>query len=73
MKLLFIQFPPASYYFIPIGSKYTPQHPVLKHSQCMFIPLTPETKFHTLHPTKNYRQNYRLVYSSFYVFRQQAI
>jgi hypothetical protein len=28
-----VQFSPASYYFIPLVSKYSPQHPVLKHPQ----------------------------------------
>jgi hypothetical protein len=31
MKLLNMQFPPTSPYFIPLRSKYSPQHPVLKH------------------------------------------
>jgi hypothetical protein len=29
MKLLIIQFSPTSYDFIPLRSKYSPQHPVL--------------------------------------------
>jgi hypothetical protein len=38
MKILFMQFSPASYYLIPLGSRYSPQHPVLKHPQSMFLP-----------------------------------
>jgi hypothetical protein len=31
MKLLIMQFSPTSCNFIPLRSKYSPQHPVLKH------------------------------------------
>jgi hypothetical protein len=31
MKLLITKSSPASYYFIPLQSKYSPQHPVLKY------------------------------------------
>jgi hypothetical protein len=31
MKLLTVQFTPASYHFIPHRSKYSPQHRVLKY------------------------------------------
>jgi hypothetical protein len=31
MKLLITQFSPASSYFIPLGSKCSPQDPMLKH------------------------------------------
>jgi hypothetical protein len=31
MKLLIMQLSPTSYHFIPLRSKYFPQHPVLKH------------------------------------------
>jgi hypothetical protein len=37
MKLLVMQFSPASYYFIPLLSKYSPQHPVLKCLRSMFF------------------------------------
>jgi hypothetical protein len=33
MKLLIMQFPPISRHIIPLWSKYSPQHPVLKHPQ----------------------------------------
>jgi hypothetical protein len=32
-----MQFSPACYYFIPLRSKYSPQHPVLKHLQSVFF------------------------------------
>jgi hypothetical protein len=33
-----LQFPPFSRYFNPLRSKYSPQHPVLKHPQYMLFP-----------------------------------
>jgi hypothetical protein len=38
MKLLIMQFSPPSRHFISLRSKYSPQHPVLKHPQSMFLP-----------------------------------
>jgi hypothetical protein len=38
MKLVIMQLSPASYHFIPLRSKYSPQHPVLKHPPSMFLP-----------------------------------
>jgi hypothetical protein len=38
MKLPIMQFSLTSYHFIPLRSKYSPQHPVLKHPQSMFLP-----------------------------------
>jgi hypothetical protein len=37
-RLLNWHFFPTSYYFIPFRSKYSPQHPVLKYLQSMFLP-----------------------------------
>jgi hypothetical protein len=37
MKLLIMQFSLASCYFIPLRSKYSHEHPVLKHPQSMFL------------------------------------
>jgi hypothetical protein len=47
VKLLVMQFYLFSCYFIPFRSKYSPQHPVLKHPQFMFPTLMSETMFHT--------------------------
>jgi hypothetical protein len=33
-----MQFPPISRHIIPLRSKYSPQHPVFKHPQSMFLP-----------------------------------
>jgi hypothetical protein len=38
MKILIMQLSPASHYFTSLRSKYSPQHPILKHSSSMFIP-----------------------------------
>jgi hypothetical protein len=37
MKLLIMQFTPISRHFISLQSKYSPQYPVLKHPQSMFL------------------------------------
>jgi hypothetical protein len=37
MKLLIMQFSLPSHHSIPLWSKYSPQHPVLKHPQFMFL------------------------------------
>ena len=38
IKLLIIQFSPLPCYFVPLGPKYSPQHPILKHAQPAFLP-----------------------------------
>jgi hypothetical protein len=38
MKRLIMQCSPASRHFISLRSKYSPQHPVLKHPQSMLLP-----------------------------------
>jgi hypothetical protein len=45
MKLFIMQFSPISHHF-SIRTKYSPQHPVLKHPVCV-PPLMLETNFHT--------------------------
>jgi hypothetical protein len=46
MKLLVAQFSLPSYYYIPLQSKYSPQHPLLKYLVCV-LALMQETNFHT--------------------------
>jgi hypothetical protein len=46
MKLYVMKFSPASYYVIPLGSKYSHQHSALKPSVYV-LSLMQETKFHT--------------------------
>jgi hypothetical protein len=41
-----MQFSPISRHFISLGTKYYPQHPVLKHPQSI-PPLMSEITFHT--------------------------
>jgi hypothetical protein len=38
MKLLIMQSSPASCHFLPLRSKYSPQHPVLRHHQSVSFP-----------------------------------
>jgi hypothetical protein len=38
MNLLIMQFSPTSRHYISLLSKYSPQHPVLKHPQSKFLP-----------------------------------
>jgi hypothetical protein len=45
MKLHTVQLPPISRYFIPLRSKYSPQYPVLKHSQSMLFPQCETPRF----------------------------
>jgi hypothetical protein len=65
MKLLIMQFSPTSGHFISLRSRYSPQHPVLKHRQYMFLSLRQRPSFTTIQ--NNHRQNYSCVYSNFYV------
>jgi hypothetical protein len=47
IKILISQFSPLSHHFIPLRSKYSPHHPVLKHPSVYFPLLISETNFHT--------------------------
>jgi hypothetical protein len=38
MKLLIMKFSPLPCYPVPLKPKYSPQHPILKHPQPMFLP-----------------------------------
>jgi hypothetical protein len=37
IRLLIMQFPPLSYYFVLLRPKYSPQHLILKHPQPTFL------------------------------------
>jgi hypothetical protein len=45
MQLLVMQLPPTSRHSIPLLTKYSPQHPVLKHPQSVFLPSCQSTSF----------------------------
>jgi hypothetical protein len=38
IKLLIMQFSPLSCYLVPLRTRYSPQHPILRHSQPTFLP-----------------------------------
>jgi hypothetical protein len=50
-----MQFIPTSFHFVPIRSKYSPQHPILKHPRSVFPPLCQRSSFA---PIQNHRPNY---------------
>jgi hypothetical protein len=62
MKLLIMQLPPFSCYFIPLRSKYFSV--VLFSNVLCAVPLMWETKFHTI---QNNWQNYSFVYFNIYI------
>jgi hypothetical protein len=51
---------------ISVGSKYSPQHPVLKHPQSVFLPSCQKSGFTLI---QNHRQNYTFVYFNLYALR----
>jgi hypothetical protein len=59
----------ASSHIISLRSEYSPQHPVLKDPQSMFVPQCQRPSFT---PIQNHRKYYSAVYSNFYVVRQQT-
>jgi hypothetical protein len=62
MKLVFMPFLPTSCHIISLRSKYSTQHPDLKHSHSMYLPYV----------TDQVSRPCSLVYSDLYVFRQQT-
>jgi hypothetical protein len=54
MKLLIMKFSSASCYFLPLGSKYSPQRPIFKHCQCVCSSLIFRCK--VSHPYKTSRE-----------------
>jgi hypothetical protein len=46
-KFLIMQSSPASYHFLPLSSKYSPQHPTSQTPPICVLPLVWKTKFHT--------------------------
>jgi hypothetical protein len=69
MKLLIMQFPPTSCHLIPIRSKYSPHHSVLKHRQ---LSLTVRDQVsHSYRTTGKIIVLYEYILT-FYFFRQQS-
>jgi hypothetical protein len=56
-----MQSSPSSHHFLPLKSKYSPQHPVLKHNLCSFL----SVKDQLSHLQKNNRHNYSCVHLIF--------
>ena len=54
-----------SCYLVLLRSKYSSQHPILKHSQPTFLPQCQRPSFT---PIQNNRQNYSSIYLNFYIF-----
>jgi hypothetical protein len=61
-----MQFSPSSRHFISLLSKYSPQHPVLKHPQSMFLNVRDKFSY-------PYRTTRKIIvlYILIFVFRQQ--
>jgi hypothetical protein len=55
MKLRTEQLSPPSCHVLPLWSKYSPKHPVLKHTQCVFFPYRGSPSFT---PIQNNKENY---------------
>jgi hypothetical protein len=53
-KLLIMSFSPFPCYLVPLRPKYSPQQPILKHPQLMFLPQCQRPSFT---PIQNNRQN----------------
>jgi len=59
IQLLVMQLSPFPCHLIPLRSKYSPQHPILKHPQPVFLPQCQRPGFT---PIQNHRQNYSSIY-----------
>jgi len=59
MMLFIMKLSPVSCSFRPLSSKYSPQHPVLKHPQSMFFRQCDRPNFIA---TQNSRWNYVFLY-----------
>ena len=57
-----MQSPPFPRYLVPPGSKYSPQHNVIKHPQLPFLPQCQRPSFTLI---QNNRQNYSSIYLIF--------
>ena len=53
-------------YLVPLRPKYSPQHPILKHLQPIFLPQCERPSFTPMH---NNKQNYSSIYLNLQIFR----
>jgi len=65
MKLLITQSSPISRHFLPLRSKYSPQHPVLKHTQFVFFPYCKGPSFTPIKTAGNIKGLYILIFKVF--------
>ena len=63
--LLIMSFSPLSCYFVPLRPKYSPQQPILRHTQRTFFSHCERPSFI---PIQNNAQNYISVYRNIYIF-----
>ena len=59
IQLLVMQLSPFPCHLVPLRSKYSPQHPILKHPQPAFLPQCQRPGFI---PIQNHRKNYSSIY-----------
>jgi len=65
LSSLLCSFPPLPCYLVPLRSKYSPQHPILKHPQPTFLPQCERPSFT---PIQNNGQYYISVYLNLSIF-----
>jgi hypothetical protein len=61
----FCSFSPLPCYLFPLTPRYSPQHPILKHSQPTFLPQSARPSFT---PRHNDEKIYSSVYLNLYIF-----
>ena len=65
-----MQVPSLSCYLVHLNPKYSPLHPILKHSQPTFLP---QCKRPIFKPIQNNRQKYNYVYLNLYISVYQTV
>jgi len=65
-KLLIMYFFFSPHYLIPLRSKYSSEHAILKHPQLTFLPRRKRPSFTHI---QNNRRNYSFAYLNLYIFR----
>jgi len=62
INVLIMWFSPLPCYLVPLRPKYSPQHPIFKHSQLTFLT---QCEWPNFTPIQNNRQNYSSMYITF--------